>query len=180
MKKCIRHLLFTALIIAFAVPAIAATYDATGIWLIKTDPGETVVVPGIGTIILNEELMVTITQPGGGDIFSFETEPIAELGGVDYDGKGVVSEAEYTFNPILSEDVKLEDIDGLEAFAGISIEVSIAGFELTSANELKGEFAIGGFETVAFTGNPVPVPAAVWLLGSGMIALFGIRKRQNA
>jgi hypothetical protein len=27
-------------------------------------------------------------------------------------------------------------------------------------------------------GNPVPVPAAVWLLGSGLIGLIGIRRRQ--
>jgi hypothetical protein len=27
--------------------------------------------------------------------------------------------------------------------------------------------------------NPVPVPAAVWLLGSGLIGLIGIRRRRN-
>jgi hypothetical protein len=27
------------------------------------------------------------------------------------------------------------------------------------------------------TSNPVPVPAAVWLLGSGLLGLIGIRRR---
>jgi hypothetical protein len=27
--------------------------------------------------------------------------------------------------------------------------------------------------------NPVPVPAAVWLLGSGLIGLIGIRRRNR-
>jgi hypothetical protein len=35
-------------------------------------------------------------------------------------------------------------------------------------------------DSVAFeiTGNPVPVPAAVWLLGSGLLGLVGIRRRK--
>jgi len=31
--------------------------------------------------------------------------------------------------------------------------------------------------SVFVTGNPVPVPAAVWLLGSGLIGIVGIRKK---
>jgi hypothetical protein len=30
-----------------------------------------------------------------------------------------------------------------------------------------------------FGANPVPVPAAVWLLGSGLIGLVGLRRRKR-
>ena len=29
------------------------------------------------------------------------------------------------------------------------------------------------------TGEPVPIPGAVWLLGSGLIALVGLRRRSR-
>jgi hypothetical protein len=39
----------------------------------------------------------------------------------------------------------------------------------------------GGYfmvDDIEITGSPVPVPAAVWLLGSGLLGLVGMRKRQ--
>ena len=39
----------------------------------------------------------------------------------------------------------------------------------------------GGYfmiDDIQITGNPVPVPAAVWLLGSGLIGLIGLGKKQ--
>ena len=41
-------------------------------------------------------------------------------------------------------------------------------------NSLKLISVTGGIEAV---GAPVPVPGAIWLLGSGLIALVGIRRR---
>ncbi len=38
----------------------------------------------------------------------------------------------------------------------------------------------GCFTYTITTTNPVPVPPAVWLLGSGLIGLVGIRKRRRA
>jgi len=35
------------------------------------------------------------------------------------------------------------------------------------------------YEIQLNTGNPVPVPAAVWLLGSGLIGLIGFRRRKH-
>jgi len=37
--------------------------------------------------------------------------------------------------------------------------------------------SINGFDTVRLTAAPVPVPPSVWLLGSGLVGLFGIRRR---
>ncbi|SEM01166.1 VPLPA-CTERM protein sorting domain-containing protein [Syntrophus gentianae] len=37
----------------------------------------------------------------------------------------------------------------------------------------------GAFSHVTLYGTPVPVPAAAWLLGSGMLGLLGIRRRMK-
>lgn len=34
-------------------------------------------------------------------------------------------------------------------------------------------------DDIEITGSPVPVPAAVWLLGSGMVGLVGLRRKQS-
>jgi hypothetical protein len=41
------------------------------------------------------------------------------------------------------------------------------------------EFEDGSIAKYNFEANPVPVPAAVWLLGSGMVGLLGLRRRQR-
>ncbi len=33
--------------------------------------------------------------------------------------------------------------------------------------------------TIDLQADPVPVPAAIWLLGSGLMGLIGLRRRQN-
>jgi len=39
-------------------------------------------------------------------------------------------------------------------------------------------FDSGGSES--FVNNPVPVPAAVWLFGSGLIGLVGVARRKRS
>lgn len=48
-----------------------------------------------------------------------------------------------------------------------------------------GAVAIGGkykttFNNFYLSGSPVPVPAAVWLLGTGLICLVGMRRKRNS
>lgn len=40
--------------------------------------------------------------------------------------------------------------------------------------------AIGGAYAVLMTAQPVPVPAAAWLLGSGLLGLVGVARRKEA
>lgn len=49
------------------------------------------------------------------------------------------------------------------------------GFWLYADMDSFGYF---GADNIEVTGNQVPVPAAVWLLGSGLLGLIGIRRRK--
>ena len=41
-----------------------------------------------------------------------------------------------------------------------------------------GDGAFTGLSEVQFNGSPVPIPGALWLLGSGIIGLIGIRRKR--
>jgi len=48
--------------------------------------------------------------------------------------------------------------------------------------EYQGDGAWGGspafyLNEIDFYGNPVPIPGAIWLLGSGLIGIIGIRRK---
>lgn len=184
MKFRVGHLLIALLITLIAAPAIAATYDATGRWFISTTPGQEVTVPIIGDINVPDAwLWATIDQTGGGNAFTLITDKIADLGNISYSGSGDVVDAQYNLDPPLTEQINLGTLPDYENLDGIWADISLARFELTSDNRLIGQFTIGSLGTVDFTGTkeqPVPVPAAVWLLGSGVVALFGLKRRTKA
>ena len=58
------------------------------------------------------------------------------------------------------------------------------GWTLQTASDINdnGQIvgsAIFGGQTRAFLLNPVPVPAAVWLFGSGLIGLIGLARKKE-
>jgi hypothetical protein len=190
MKIRIQHLLVAMLIALVAVPAYAATYDASGRWLIDTDPDQSITITLFETAddvaVSVESLGVTIVQDGD-DTFDIETDPtdFSDLFGspVSYSGKGTVSEDQYTFSPPLIQSINLGDRLEDPLFNNYTIDVSLAGFKLTTDNELTGEFAFAGAASgnVAFTGTRVvPLPAAVWLFGTGIVGLVGLKRRFKA
>ena len=185
MKKRIQTLLAALLITMVAVPAYAALYDASGRWFIETVPDQSVSLFGLVIEIPDAWLWATVDQSETEDTFTMATDEIADLGGIIYSGAGTIEGALYTFDPVLEEIVDLGSIPGYEAYSGISLTVSLSGFELLSEDALSGEFIIGTSQeppTIAFTGTKaaVPLPAAVWLMGTGLIGLFGLRRRYRS
>lgn len=51
---------------------------------------------------------------------------------------------------------------------------------LFSPDPLSGIAGTGGFTFSAAAASPVPIPAAVWLFGSGFLGLVGMARRKNA
>jgi hypothetical protein len=80
------------------------------------------------------------------------------------------------------DDIKLLDIT-LENFGGVPTVLVTDGDGLTSmgmdwSTHVAANWPAGAsFEAQDLNINAVPVPAAVWLLGSGLLGLVGIRRR---
>ena len=63
------------------------------------------------------------------------------------------------------------------AVDGSSFDSGVLGFIVNDPNYL----ATGSWNASSFTTTPVPVPAAMWLFGSGLLGLAGaIRRRKNS
>lgn len=71
--------------------------------------------------------------------------------------------------------------DGSAGGAGFDLEES--GLDWIQYVRVAGVSGFSGGEIDAFSdvaANPVPVPGAVWLLGSGLLGLIGIRRRRKS
>lgn len=102
--------------------------------------------------------------------------------------------SEFTFNILFDSD-EAEDSGWMDSEGIYSLNLEdflvvygslIVGDGFTLENNMKIEgLDVGQILTISFlydqatfTGSPVPVPAAVWLLGSGFIGFVGIRKKR--
>ena len=73
-------------------------------------------------------------------------------------------------------------------FLGITFDLQAGGTFADVLSELTtGELRVGihvqGYESggsESFVNNPVPVPAAIWLFGSGLLVLVGIARRKRS
>jgi hypothetical protein len=63
------------------------------------------------------------------------------------------------------------------SFAGIYFASAFDRIVIDTAAITNGAFAIDDFR---FEAQPVPIPAAVWLFGSGILGLFGIRRKMRS
>jgi hypothetical protein len=68
---------------------------------------------------------------------------------------------------------------GVVHLLSADIYIDIQFTQWTKGDGLGGSGGGGFSYTRASSPSPVPIPAAVWLLGSGLIGLLGIRKRSR-
>ena len=142
---------------AVDVSWVAADMTLDSIWLATTDPGD-----------------------NGGGVFLGPWDPVSSLlSGVDGTGAGSISGLYVgTFGELISGNVPIARLN-FTLGTGVSnsvISMAAAAVGGTWSSTPDGEF----FPTFAgATINPIPVPAALWLFGSGLIGLAGMARRRG-
>ena len=78
-----------------------------------------------------------------------------------------------------SSSIDLSSISGWGS--GTAVQIQLQN-DLSATSNLQGEgaFIQKKFGDIGVIVNPVPVPAAVWLFGSGLLGLVGIARRKKA
>jgi hypothetical protein len=118
-------------------------------------------------------------------------------------GYGSMSSTGQTADPpdgIPYNDLAIVSLDGTQVFSDVEVgeagstDPTVYEYVLTDLSLLdddplayliEADFEGGRLDFIVdsvaleITGTPVPVPAAVWLLGSGLLGLIGIRRRKN-
>jgi hypothetical protein len=144
-------------------------------------------ISGIGPIPIGESVNVSCSIPPGCGTFDLLTNTTTGYG--------------------LALDVFDATISHITALGSLNIAVVGAGASAITTQDLPFGLAFDEFETVTFsfistnftttddgsnltsvvasgngnvTGTLIPIPPAVWLLGSGLVGLAGIARRRNA
>lgn len=78
-----------------------------------------------------------------------------------------------------SSSIDLSSINGWGSDTAVIIQLQN---DLSATSNLQGEgaFIQKKYGDIGVVVNPVPVPAAVWLFGSGLIGLIGVARRKKA
>ncbi len=80
-----------------------------------------------------------------------------------------------TFSPI-SDGNRITNINEVQIFDLLDSTARYLRLQITATETTTGN----GFSELALGVTPVPLPAAVWLFGSGMAGLIGFSRRKNA
>lgn len=85
-------------------------------------------------------------------------------------------EGDSTLLDILTFNVNAGDLFGVY---GILLRANAKGGIADATQTLRLDFEDDIFITAVARPSPIPTPAAVWLLGAGMIGLLGFRHKKN-
>ena len=123
----------------------------------------------INTITFSEAVympvmaLVSVGQAGVGVSFDFDQSFTLLSEGHGFYGDGTLTQADNT-------------LTGYEGHGAIQFDGWITSISWSNdANELWHGFTFGTTEI-----QPVPIPAAVWLFGSGLLGLIGVARRKQA
>ena len=124
-----------------------------------------------------------VTGTGVLSIFDGSETLTAELNWVDMFSAGTAGNLNATGSANLSN-ILYGGVNGdLLALAGAGGGINTASFQFTSPMTLSELFnASTTVTSTSFSGSiaPVPVPAAAWLFGSGLLGLIGIARKKSA
>lgn len=152
--------------------------------------------PSSGSTFVNEIHPVNVGTAISGyyvNIGAFDLTPQTQL---TLDFTTVVTDASFDFaNPTGALTVSAFDVSGASLgvfnFLGADLFVNQAGFDQNAGHvdifgigEIASLLIEPGLNQALIFDNlnfsPVPVPAAVWLFGSGLVGLIGIARRKKA
>jgi hypothetical protein len=151
---------------SFSVSLSVNHYDGDGNWVADKYSDDFYKAEADGFNTWNYDDSFTVTYASGelttGDIFSLDVWLIAS-----YAAEGVSFLGEY-----LGVDPETEEPMYGEVTSGY-LDISADFY-----NSLRLVSITGGIEPVG--GPPVPIPGAVWLLGSGLVGMFVIKRRRTS
>jgi hypothetical protein len=138
---------------------------------ISTSPNASSIVQAGTAILENSALSVGLN----GDLKTLNTGTLDAFGGTS---NGIIGTPQ-------SSNVNL-NFYGEGFISGIGIGSSAKLYGVTANGATAGQvlgYDLGAISfdgsTLTFTGNTVPLPAAAWLFGSGLLGLLGIGRRRN-
>jgi len=146
------------------------------------------VISGGGNLCANVSGDAVATTPGDSVVFSDFFEDIGILGGgTNTTGNSI----DYTVQFDWTYSILTEILNSNETASGL-VRADIFGLEFTSgsgsgsqiiSSTLENNMAVDYFITVYAEANatsiaPVPLPASIWLFGTGILGLFGAIKRK--
>jgi hypothetical protein len=127
---------------------------------------------GSTALINNNYEGVTVLTRLDGNAFSLNSIDLAELYAYD----DATYAFDVTFNGLLANGSSVSQTVTLDNLTGVQTYVFGPAFSnVVAVNWAQGGADFHQFDNV--NAAPVPVPAAVWLLGSGFAGLVGLRRR---
>ncbi len=158
--------------------AHAYTYDATGAWSFTADDGQVILGQQVPVFGIDADVLQN------GNSFSIQTHDIYYEGENygSFGADGSVYDATYSFSPSIALTADLAEMPGMQ------VKITLSSFELQTETTLNGAFDVffgsdlAGWTDISdlsFSGvkSPVPLPAAFWILGAGLMGIAGVRRK---
>ena len=135
---------------------------------------------GIGTVFPGQAWTVTFDARGefgaGGVAFAEFFNELSGGGTSPCTGCGILGGGPLAVDPDPTAwtSFSFSGVNGLDVSGGVTLQLG------ATTGGAAGSFANMYYDNIVIDVAPVPVPAAVWLFGSGLIGLIGIARRRKA